>query len=256
MVRRGRRAVRVSGLVGGVLAAGVVLSGCGSANADDATPEHKTFSLKGKELTVDSDNSEIELVPGGSGKDVKVTRWFDGWAMGGSAGVTWRMEGDTLKLRMNCKGLTVGCDAKHRIEVPRGVAVTVKDDNGAVTAHGFDTTLKITSTNGSVDVNDAKGPVDLKTTNGSLSAKGLDSQQVSAVTKNGQIRLGLNRVPDSVRTDSDNGATTITLPRAPYKVDATSHNGQVKVEVPRDDASRHTVSARSENGGIQVRTAD
>lgn len=256
MVARARRAVRVPALVGGALLAGSLLTGCGTANADDATPETRTFSLSARELTVDTDNSAIELVPGGEGKEVKVTRRFDGWSLGGSTGVTWEMEdGGTLKLRMTCKGVSVGCEAKHRIEVPRGVAVTVKDSNGAVTARGFETRLKVRSSNGAIEVRDAKGPLELKSSNGRITAEGIASRDVSATTSNGEIRLGLTAVPDTVTTRTTNGATRITVPRAPYKVTTGSDNGGVKVNVPRDDAAPHTVSAHSGNGAIEVRTA-
>ncbi|MEU7134103.1 DUF4097 family beta strand repeat-containing protein [Streptomyces sp. NPDC046261] len=257
MVARAHRAVRVSAVLGGALIAGSLLTGCGTANADDATPESRTFSLGGRELTVDTDNSAVELVPGdGDGKQVKVTRWFDGWALGGSTGVTWAMEdGGTLKLRVKCKGVTVGCEAKHRIEVPRGVDVTVRDGDGTITARGFESRLKVTSGNGAIEVRDTKGPLELKSSNGQITAEGVGSRKVSATTSNGEIRLGLTAAPDTVTTRTNNGSTRITVPRAPYKVTAGSGNGSVHVDVPRDDAAPHAVSAHSGNGSIDVRTS-
>ncbi|WP_181143620.1 DUF4097 family beta strand repeat-containing protein [Streptomyces cinnamoneus] len=249
------RPVRIPALVGGVLLAGLTLGGCGSSNADDATPEERTFSISGRELTVDSDNSAIELVPGGDGKDVKVVRRFDGWALGGSAGVSWEMRGDTLKLRLTCKGISMGCEAKHRIEVPRGVAVTVKEDNGSVTARDLETPLAITTSNGSIDVRNAKGPLELRTSNGAVKARGLGSRTVSVTTSNGSVEVGAEQVPDHVETRTGNGATRITLPRAGYKVAAHSDNGGTKVDVPRDDAAGHAVTARSGSGRIDIRTA-
>lgn len=248
-------AARTSIVIGGVLVAGAALSGCG-ASAEDAAPEHRTFTVSGQELTVDTDSSAIELVGGsGSGKDVKVTRWFDGWAVGGSAGVTWSMDGDTLKLRLHCRGISVGCDAKHRIEVPRGIAVHVKDGNGSVDARGFDSDLKIGTSNGSVDVRDSSGRLEVGTSNGRVTAEeGIRSRQVSVTSSNGSIRLGLQQVPDRVGTKSDNGSTRIALPRAAYNVDTHAGNGRVDVDVPRDASSTHAVTARSNNGSITVTT--
>ncbi|MEU4212718.1 DUF4097 family beta strand repeat-containing protein [Streptomyces sp. NPDC026206] len=256
MPSRCRRAVRISALAGAALLASAALSGCGTTDADSAAPEEKTFSVSGHELVVDSDNSAIELLPAsGGGKDMKVTRRFDGWALGGSAGVSWEMtDGKTLKLRMRCKGITVGCEAKHRIEVPRGVAVTVKDRNGAIEARGFETALKVDADNGAVDVRDSSGPLELSTSNGQITAEGIRSRKVSATTSNGAIRIAAQQVPDRIETRSDNGATRITVPRAGYKVVTGSGNGRTKVDVPRDDASGHTVTARSGNGAIDIRT--
>ncbi|MFF4405877.1 DUF4097 family beta strand repeat-containing protein [Streptomyces sp. NPDC001262] len=246
--------VRTSIVISGVLVAGVALSGCG-ASAENAAPEDRTFTVRGQELTVDTDDSAVELVgDSGGGKDVKVTRWFDGWAMGGSAGATWSMDGDTLKLRMHCRGISVGCDAKHRIEVPRGIAVHVKDKNGSVDAHGFDSDLKIGTGNGSVDVRDSSGRLEVGTSNGRVTADGIRSRQVSVTSSNGSIRLGLQQVPDRVGTKSDNGSTRIALPRAAYNVDTHAGNGRVSVDVPRDASSAHAVTARSNNGSITVTT--
>jgi Putative adhesin len=244
-------AARLSLVVGGVLIGGVVLTGCGSADADDAEPEYKSFSLPGRELTVDSDNSEIELVPGDA-KDVKVTRWFAGWTVGGSSSASWSVDGSTLKLREDCDGISSHCESKHKIEVPRGVTVTVKDHNGTVRARGFDTDLKVTTHNGEIKVTDATGALDLSSSNGNVTATGVGSRKVKAGSHNGNVRLALGRVPDRVEATDDNGNVTVELPRASYKVDASSDNGNAKVDVPRDDVSGHTVSGRSHNGNVKV----
>ncbi|MEU1307664.1 DUF4097 family beta strand repeat-containing protein [Streptomyces cinnamoneus] len=257
MVARASRVVRVSALVAGTLIAGATLTGCGTADVDDATPESKSFTIGGRELVVDSDNSRIELVPAaGEGKEIKVTRWFDGWTIGGSAGTTWAMQDDgkTLKLRMKCDGISADCEAKHRIEVPRGVTVTVDDTNGSVSARGFETGMKVTSTNGAIDVRGAKGPLELRSTNGGIDVRDVASRSVSATSTNGAVRLGLTTVPETVTTRTTNGAIRIDLPRAPYKVDADSRNGKVSVDVPRDPAARPAVAARSNNGAVDVRS--
>ncbi|MEU5426740.1 DUF4097 family beta strand repeat-containing protein [Streptomyces olivoreticuli] len=251
---RTRSAARLSLVAGGVLLAGVAVTGCGNSDLDDAEPEDRAFAFSGQELTVDSDDSQLELVPGG-GKDVKVTRWFAGWTVGGSSKTSWAMDGSTLKLRMHCSGISSNCRSKHRIEVPRGVKVTVKEKNGGVMASGFDKDLKISSDNGEVRVADSTGALDLASSNGAVTATGSTAHQVRARSQNGAIRISLKQVPDRVETTNDNGSTRIELPRAPYKVDAHSDNGGTKVDVPRDDASRHTVSARSDNGEVKVVTA-
>lgn len=251
MNSRTRRTARLSLVAGGVLLAGVAVAGCGNSDLDDAKPEDRAFAFSGQELTVDSDDSPLELVPG-DGKDVKVTRWFTGWTIGGSSKSTWEMDGSTLKLRLHCSGISSNCQSKHRIEVPRGVKVTVKDGNGGVTARGFETDLKISSGNGEVRVTGATGALDLSSTNGTVTATGSGARQVRARSGNGSIRIALKQVPDQVRTVNHNGSTRIELPRAPYKVDVHSGNGNTKVDVPRDDASRHTVSGSSDNGEVQV----
>ncbi len=120
----GRRgAGRVVGVVGvaGVLVA--MLTGCGASAGDDKDPEHRAFALRGHTLTVDSDDSALEIVAADGNKagSVEVTRWFEGSVVvGGDPKVTWAMKDDRLVLRVKCSGIVADCSAKHRIEVPRG----------------------------------------------------------------------------------------------------------------------------------------
>lgn len=242
--------------VTGVLVAGV--SACGASADDDTHPDHRSFALHGRTLTVDSDNAELEVVAakGNKAGTVRVTRWFDGSVVvGDSPSVRWSFKDDRLVLRMHCSGFIADCSAKYRIEVPQGVKVGVDDDNGAVRARGFADALGIHTSNGSVHVTDSTGPLDLRSDNGELRAD-VAARQVHAEAGNGAVDLTLRRVPDRVDVSTDNGAVSVALPRAAYHVQADSDNGGVSVSVPRDDKSRHTVSADSSNGKVTVRTAN
>ncbi|MFI6348790.1 DUF4097 family beta strand repeat-containing protein [Streptomyces sp. NPDC050560] len=228
-------------------------AGCSASASDDKHPDHKSFSLPGKTLTVDSDNSKLELVPADV-DDVRVTRWFSGSStLGKRPAPSWKISGDKLTLRMRCSGIVVNCSARHRIEVPRDVSVKVENDNGKVEASGFRTALTVDTDNGSVHVSDVHGTLALHSSNGGLSVKHASSRRVEASSSNGSIDLDLAVVPDSVVSRSSNGSTTITVPRSPYHVTTESHTGGVHVDVERDDHSAHRVSATSHNGGITVR---
>ncbi|MEV5983864.1 DUF4097 family beta strand repeat-containing protein [Streptomyces sp. NPDC052051] len=250
--RRVRRAWGVVGVVGVLVA---TASACGSAD-DDKHPDHRAFALHGRTLTVDSDSSALEIVPA-KGDQVKVTRWFHGKALiGKTPRATWAVQGDRLVLRVKCVGLITDCSARHRIEVPRGIGVTVEDHNGAVRARGVNGELSISTSNGSVRVTDSTGPLTLKSHNGSVRATGVGSRRVHAETRNGPIHLELAAAPELVEADSRNGSVSITVPRTGYRVTTDSHNGSIHVSVPRDAHSPHVVRARTSNGSIDVRTAD
>ncbi|MEU7042614.1 DUF4097 family beta strand repeat-containing protein [Streptomyces varsoviensis] len=254
-------AVRTSFVAAAVLVAGVAVAGCGGGDASDAEPEYKSFAVKGKELTVDSDNSEVEVVTADKkgakdGKEVKVTRWFKGKSIGGSAKADWQVNGDTLKLRVHCSGISATCSAKHKVEVPAGVAVTVKSDNGPVRADGIAAALHLTAHSGAITVRDPGGPLDISTTNGAVKATGVTSSQVKTETSNGPVHLALTRVPDRVDATTSNGPVDIELPRSPYKLDVKTKNGSQSLDVPRDDASKHVVSVHTSNGPVKVGTAN
>ncbi|MCI0385107.1 hypothetical protein [Streptomyces sp. CNQ085] len=84
---------------------------------------------------VDVEDSPVEVVAADRA-DVRVTRWFDGIAYGGSTGARWSMEGGRLSLGPACSG-PVSCGIRHRVEVPRGgedaPAITARTANGHVT---------------------------------------------------------------------------------------------------------------------------
>ncbi|GGZ22332.1 lipoprotein [Streptomyces inusitatus] len=257
--RRGRLVRVAVGIGGGGMLMGALV-GCGSAEAEEAPVERKAFALEGDRLTVDSDNSAVEVVAADVEK-VEVSRQIDGWVFVGSGPeASWRMEGERLVLRMGCKGIVSDCSGRQTVKVPRGVAVTVVDENGGVTASGFSTPLKIDSGNGDVTVRDTSGALDLVSDNGTITTERVTAKTVRAVSDNGEVRIGLKAgaVPERVETVSDNGGIRIDLPRAgaPYAVTAESDNGTVDVDPAVGSGGTRVVSARSDNGWVKVRAAD
>lgn len=243
---------------GGAALVALALTGCGSADVEDAPAEHRSFALSGKTLTIESGGTTVELVPADVRK-VEVTRRVDGWVvLGNGPDARWSMRDGTLTLRVTCDALISNCGSRHQVKVPRGVAVTVNGDNGRILASGFDTPLTLHSDNGKVTVRDSSGPLKLESDNGGLVTERISSRSVSARSDNGGIRLGFSAVPDLVDTVSDNGRVTIDLPSGSqaYAVTATARNGRVSVKVPRSDGSPHAVKAHSDNGHITVRTAN
>ncbi|MFR0352337.1 DUF4097 family beta strand repeat-containing protein [Streptomyces sediminimaris] len=246
------------------LAAGavVVLAGaataCGASAGDDKDPDHRSFGLAGHTLTVDSDDSALEIVAADrnlAGK-VEVTRWFQGSvALGKHPEVSWSMKDDRLTLRMKCSGVVADCSARHRIEVPRGVTVKVEDGDGSVRARGFEDALSIRTGDGSVRVSDSSGPLTVRSGDGSVHAD-VSSRRVRAETGDGSVHLRLGAVPDLVDTVSHDGSVTVALPRATYRVTTKSADGSVDVSVPRSDSSEHVVSARTGDGKVVLETAN
>lgn len=256
-----RRATRV---LTGTTAVALLLLGataCGASAGDDKHPDHRTFALPGRTLTIDSDDSALEIVAADAnpaGK-IEVTRWWQGSVTTGSdPKVSWAMDGDRLKLRMKCSGVIADCSAKHRIEVPRGVTVKVEDGDGSVRAQGFADALSIRTRDGSVHVTDTSGPLTLHSGDGSLHAE-VSSRQVRTTTGDGSVHLELGAVPDLVESTSGDGSVTIALPKdggAKYRVTTKTGDGSVDVSVPRDSSSSHVVTAHTGDGKVTVRNAN
>ncbi|MER7959391.1 DUF4097 family beta strand repeat-containing protein [Streptomyces sp. NPDC096030] len=224
---------------------------------EGAPVERKTFAFSGDSLVVDAENSELEIVPADI-EDVRVSRQVDGWVfMGSGPEAVWGLRDGRLTLRVECDAVASNCGSLHRVQVPRGVAVTVEDDNGQVTADGFDTDLRIRSDNGAVIVRDSSGALDLTSNNGEVVVEGgTRSERVVARSDNGAVRIALSAVPRHVEAVSNNGEVDIALPDATYDVDGRSDNGDVRIDVPTQKGSAHVVAARSDNGEVVVRTAN
>ncbi|QCD55640.1 DUF4097 family beta strand repeat-containing protein [Streptomyces hawaiiensis] len=267
---------RAAALAGAAVVLVAGLSACGASAGDDTDPDHRSFGLQGRTLTVDSDDSALEIVASDKSRagKIEVTRWFQGSVVvGKEPKVTWAMRDDRLVLRLKCSGIVVDCSAKHRIEVPRGITVKVEDGDGSVRARGFRDPLNIRTGDGSVRVSDTTGPLELRTGDGSIRVTDtsgplrmrtgdgsiradVSSRTVRTQTGDGSVRLELGVVPDRVESRSGDGSVNIALPRATYRVTTETGDGGVDVSVPRDETSSHVVSAHTGDGKVTVRTAN
>ncbi|MFD6828629.1 DUF4097 family beta strand repeat-containing protein [Streptomyces diastaticus] len=255
--RTASRTRRLAAFGAGAAALALLTTGCaGDASADGgAEPEHKSFALSGRTLTVDSDDSRIELVTG-DGDEVRVTRWFTGRALLGSTPrADWTVEGDELKLRVSCSGIVTTCDAEHRIEVPADVAVSLRTQDGGVTAKGFTTPLTLRGSDASLTVEDVSGPLDLHSADGAITARSVSSSRVRARTEDGSLTLALARAPQRIDASSEDGSVTVELPEAAYDVRTKVQDGRTNVSVLEDRASSRVVSVTTQDGNVTVRPA-
>ncbi|MDB1087765.1 DUF4097 family beta strand repeat-containing protein [Streptomyces sp. ACA25] len=269
-----RTAPSVLLLAGAVLLATGAVSACGVQETHDISGEQRAFPLAAGELVIDSGNSRIDLIPDdGLDGEVGVTRWFQARKLTGDTGISWSMEGNTLSLHTTCRGMIARCEARHEVRVPADVEVRAEARNGQLNASGFTAGLDLTtrngpidvagssgpltlsSRNGSIEVAGTEGPVSLSSRNGGITATGMGSDRVSADSRNGRIRMTMDRAPSLVETDSRNGRTTIELPDGSYRVSTRTDNGKVEVSVPQDEGSAHRISTRSRNGDITVRSS-
>ena len=116
----------------------LLATGCGASAGDDKEPEHRSFALQRPHAhrrlrRLRARTRRRGLGQGRQGRGHALVPGA-GSSIGGDPKVTWAMEDDRLVLRMKCSGVVADCSAKHRIVVPRGVAVAVKDGDGSVRA--------------------------------------------------------------------------------------------------------------------------
>ena len=119
---------------------------CGASAGDDKHPDHRSFALArahphGRLRRLGAGDRRVADRRGGQGRGHPLVPGHGRRRR--EPKVTWSMKDDRLTLRMKCSGVVADCAAKHRIEVPRGIAVKVEDGDGSVRAHGFQDALSM-----------------------------------------------------------------------------------------------------------------
>jgi hypothetical protein len=184
------------------------------------------------------------------------------------------LRGGELRLRGSCDFVTVGtCEEDYRIEVPRGVDVTVRTSAGETIARGLrGGDLDLFSSAGPVRAIDVRGDrVGLRSHAGGVTAGGvrarlleLDSsaggidvsdstaRRVSASSSAGLTEIDLLRPPLRVDADSSAGGVTVRVPDVGYAVDASTSAGEENVQVRQRPGSRRKIVAESSAGDVNV----
>lgn len=153
--------------------------------------------------------------------------------------VTSRVEGDVVRVDVDCPTLSFGSSVALVVEVPPGGSVQARSSAGSVTAEGLSSDLELRSSAGSVTATDVTSSVvSAQSSAGSVSlswASGADPMTISATSSAGGVRV---TVPD--------------VAGAAYRVDADSSAGSTTVEVRTDPASPRVITARSSAGSVVV----
>jgi hypothetical protein len=202
------------------------------------------------------------------------------------------LDGGTLRLRGSCDFLNLGtCEEDYRVEVPRGVSVTVRTSAGEATARGLRGDLDLRSSagpvravdvrGGAVELRSSAGPVDaddvradtldlrssagpvtatevvattlqLRSSAGPVSADRTRAVRVTAETSAGPVDLELLSPPLSVDADSTAGGVTVRVPDVGYAVDAHTSAGEERVDVRQNPGARRKIRADSSAGDVNV----
>ncbi|MGV9269727.1 DUF4097 family beta strand repeat-containing protein [Kitasatospora sp. NPDC003701] len=163
-------------------------------------------------------------------------------------GETARVEGGVLVLG----GCGRGCSVSYTVEVPAGLPIDGRTTDGSVRLSRVGA-VNVSTESGSVTLDDVAGPTEVRTTDGSISGRGLNGDRIRAQTGNGRIELSPAEAQD-VTAKTSNGAITLTVPPASYRVSASTDNGRKDIGVAADADGRFRLDLSTSNGAITVRT--
>lgn len=162
-----------------------------------------------------------------------------------------------IEIRETVSGSGIVLDAKTSVS---GIVIGIGGGGRQVKFHikaPKGTTLRLSNTNGTIDVRDITGDVNLSTTNGRIRGAGL-AGAARVETTNGEVDLDYTAMPaGGVTVETTNGGVSVRLPTdAKARLEARVTNGGIDTEglnVSVSEQSRRRLSATLNGGGPEVR---
>lgn len=203
-------------------------------------------------IDLDLANGTVRI-SGGGDRVVVDQQFTSGW-MG--ATVNHEVQGDTLRLVMRCPMLVaIRCEGRFELEVPDATELAGRTSNGTIEIEEVEGPIDVGTSNGAIELTRLSGSVRASTSNGAITTVDMESRDVDLRTSNGRIEIDSILTPGRIVARSSNGAITIVLPSdsPALAVDASSSNGSVSIDIRTDPASGETIEARTSNGNITIR---
>lgn len=246
------RSSRLAG-AGLLIAATATLGACNLqiSNQAQATSEwKKTYTLaQGGTLEILNTNGVIEVDPA-EGTQVSVTA--ERIAKAGTDAEA-KQAADAIEIREAVSGNSIRLDAKVSMTGlfggNREVKFHVRAPKGTV--------LKLSNTNGNIDVRDMTGELQLSTTNGRIRGVNLEGS-TRAETTNGVVDLDYAALgSNGITAETTNGRVVVTVPKTvKARVNARVTNGGITTEglpLEMTENSRRRLTATLNGGGPEIR---
>jgi hypothetical protein len=244
-MRRLHARVLAAAALAALTAAG--LSGCRPFDRktfeDDATVRQKVTAIR-----LDSGNGGLRVEASADATAVTVHRKVD-YDGDRPDGTSFHLEDGVLTL----SGCGHHCGVDYVVTAPAGLPVTGGTSSGGVTLSGVGA-VDVHSSNGSLTVTGAAGPVRLRTTNGSVTVRDVKGGGVDTRTSNGQVTIRV-AAPQDITARTSSGDLTVTAPPAGYRISASNTNGHKDVAFTDDPSGRYRLDLSTTNGDLTVARA-
>lgn len=230
------RAVLRLSAIAVLLAVLPVLAGCdalGKVGAGAHNPPAAAFTVSGRvtAVVIDGGSGSVD-VTGSARSTVSVSQRATYSSAPPKA--THVLHGTTLTVSYTCPTELV-CGVSYDVQVPRGVAVTVSTNAGAVTLTSLAGTVSARADAGLVTAVDLRSPVS------------------SFKSDAGGVVATFSVAPQSVTATTNVGPITLTVPGSvAYRLNTHTFVGTSTVTVRRGSSPAHTITATSDLGSISI----
>lgn len=231
-----------------------------SAFADERFKDNFRYSYNvpasGARLDLSGFNGSVELI-GVDGNTVEVTgtKYAKEAATLGDIRIEGVQEGSLLRVRavrpVNTERKGCNCGVSFVVRAPKRMELTsVTSSNGSMKVENFESVANLRTSNGGMKLYGLKGQVDARTSNGGVTLDNIDGA-VAVVTSNGGVTL--EGVRGALRAETSNGSIrgriVDTANGSPLHL--STSNGTVDVRLEATHSNDITV--RTSNGSINLR---
>lgn len=253
--RRLRHLTRRTVLSGSLLAASLVLGGCGGSSWGEPYRETRTMivpHIAGTALNIESANGSVEALSTDR-EDVSievVLRSPDLERLQFAQVNARREHGNTLHIwvdwpegkRHPNEGASVS------INIPDARGVTARTNNGSITIAGLGGDTDLETSNGTITVDTIDGNVYAKTSNGNLLAEKV-SGDIEMYSTNG--RINISDAFGSIRAETSNGGAVIsTMPGNDGPIRVRTSNGPITLTLGQ--GLEGVLKCETSNGRVSV----
>jgi|SRR5579863_194987 len=215
---------------------------------------HYSYPLKsGGRLSVENFNGSIEIASWDQGSvDISGVKYAGTPELRDAIKIDVVNAADSIHVRTVRPSERHGnMGAKYVIKVPRKIELEhITSSNGTIRVNDIEGPAHLRSSNGGIHAIKMQGNLDAQTSNGGIEVMDLEGSAVLR-TSNGRVRA--EGVRGSLEADTSNGGITVHLAQAdtgrPVKLDTS--NGSI--DLTMDNNNRNDVYASTNNAGITVR---
>lgn len=213
---------------------------------------HRVLSGSIHQLTVESSNGDVTVLPSTDGK-ISV----DGRAEGTLHAPAPRIEvdGSRVFVSANCPVWGFGeCHSEVVVHVPATTQLIVDSGSGDITASDLAAGGELKTSSGDVTVDGATGDVSLESASGDVLARGLHSSMAKAKTASGDVDLRFATAPKAAEAITSSGDARILVPPGSeaYNVDVDTDSGETDAGVRQDPDSTRFLRAETNSGDATV----
>ncbi|AMB60199.1 DUF4097 family beta strand repeat-containing protein [Microterricola viridarii] len=244
-----RTTFRTVTAVAGIAIAALALSGCALLPAH-ATNDKATLTETVSAVRINGNSGSVTVQGVVGATDIRIEREIHYWGNKRQFDATYEVSGTELVLN----GCGNRCSVDYTVELPEGVDVSGRTDNGAIELEAVND-VDVQTSNGKISLDEVAGRVKASTSNGRIEGEALNGAGIIAKTSNGSIELELE-TPQNVRANTSNGSITLHVPSGSFNVKAETSNGAKNINIPTDPNGTFLLDVGTSNGSITVSPVD